>query len=141
MTGVDFSEIQLIQSFVDVADKDEDDIEKRPIEIGSPHEVTRDELEQYEYEEEEKDDEEDVKQLMAEALQGLQPRAEWYKRLGLGGMSREIDFVMKNLFLPKFNPELYERLTRLNVINGGMLLYGPPGSGKTFLCEKTAAVW
>ena len=66
--GVDFSEIQEIQTFVDVADKDEDDIKKRPIEIGSPHEVTRDELEQYEYEEEEKDDEEAEKQLMAEAL-------------------------------------------------------------------------
>ena len=78
---------------------------------------------------------------LAQLTKGQRPQASWYKQFGLGGMTREVEFMMKNLFLPKFNPVLQQRLASMGVINGGMLLYGPPGSGKTFLCNKTAEVW
>ena len=54
-------------------------------------------------------------------------------------MSSEIDFVIKNLLNAKLRPN--NRLGRFLQVNGGMLLHGPPGSGKSYLARAVGKVW
>ena len=52
-------------------------------------------------------------------------------------MRHEINFVIENLFMPKFNAKLAAHGTT----NAGMLFYGPPGTGKTRLAHAIESVW
>jgi len=57
---------------------------------------------------------------------------------GVAGM-RELKAVLeRDVILPLLEPELY-RQYRLTLPNG-ILLYGPPGCGKTFIARKLAAI-
>ncbi|KAL8995354.1 MAG: hypothetical protein Q9169_004896 [Polycauliona sp. 2 TL-2023] len=55
----------------------------------------------------------------------------------LGGMDHVIDNFKENLVLPLLRPKLY--MDRGLKIPRGVLLHGPPGCGKTALCEALAA--
>ncbi len=55
----------------------------------------------------------------------------------LGGMDQVIDNFKENLVLPLLRPKLY--MDRGLKIPRGVLLHGPPGCGKTALCEALAA--
>ncbi|KAL8700791.1 MAG: hypothetical protein Q9224_000805 [Gallowayella concinna] len=55
----------------------------------------------------------------------------------LGGMDHVIENFKENLVLPLLRPKLY--VDRGLKIPRGILLHGPPGCGKTALCEALAA--
>jgi SpoVK/Ycf46/Vps4 family AAA+-type ATPase len=55
---------------------------------------------------------------------------------GVGGMSEIKIALERDVILPLREPELYERY-KVSLPNG-ILLYGPPGCGKTFIARKLA---
>lgn len=57
---------------------------------------------------------------------------------GVAGMRDLKAMLERDVILPLQEPEIYARY-RLNLPNG-ILLYGPPGCGKTFIARKLAAV-
>jgi AAA+ superfamily predicted ATPase len=54
----------------------------------------------------------------------------------VGGMEHVKDAIRNKIVFPLQNPELYEAYGKS--IGGGILLYGPPGCGKTHLARATA---
>ncbi|MFF4650522.1 AAA family ATPase [Streptomyces sp. NPDC001380] len=54
----------------------------------------------------------------------------------VGGMAEVKKLVHRMVVLPRSRPELFERYGRR--AGGGVLLYGPPGCGKTLLARATA---
>jgi SpoVK/Ycf46/Vps4 family AAA+-type ATPase len=55
---------------------------------------------------------------------------------GIGGMEEVKKLVHRMIILPRSRPELFARYGRRS--GGGVLLYGPPGCGKTLLARGTA---
>lgn len=54
----------------------------------------------------------------------------------IGGMEDVIERIRMNIIYPFKNPEVFQRFKRKP--GGGILLYGPPGCGKTHIARATA---
>jgi SpoVK/Ycf46/Vps4 family AAA+-type ATPase len=65
-----------------------------------------------------------------------QPARETVTFAGVGGMDDVKKLIHRAIVLPLSRPELYAKYGRR--AGGGMLLYGPPGCGKTLLARATA---
>jgi AAA+ superfamily predicted ATPase len=72
----------------------------------------------------------------AEVLRLLHPQDEAVTFGQVGGLERVKEEIRKRIILPFTKPSLFERFRRR--VGGGILLYGPPGCGKTLLARATA---
>jgi transitional endoplasmic reticulum ATPase len=66
----------------------------------------------------------------------LHPESTRIKFEDVGGLTEVKDQIRKRIILPFQKPALFERFKKR--VGGGILLYGPPGCGKTLLARATA---
>lgn len=66
----------------------------------------------------------------------LEPEAEPVSFADVGGLDHVKEQIRKKIILPFEKPALFEKFRKR--IGGGILLYGPPGCGKTLLARATA---
>lgn len=66
----------------------------------------------------------------------LEPRATKVTFADVGGLEQVKKQIRKKIITPFQKPSLFERFKKK--IGGGILLYGPPGCGKTLLARATA---
>ena len=72
----------------------------------------------------------------ADVARVLQPPAERIVFEDVGGLDEVKQQVRRRIITPFLRPSLFERFKRRS--GGGILLYGPPGCGKTLLARATA---
>jgi len=66
----------------------------------------------------------------------LVPETERVTFADVGGLDQVKDQIKKRIILPFSKPSLFQRFKKR--VGGGILLYGPPGCGKTLLARCTA---
>ncbi|KRA15447.1 MULTISPECIES: ATP-binding protein [unclassified Lysobacter] len=66
----------------------------------------------------------------------VQPSAERVSFADVGGLDQVKHQIRRRIITPFLKPSLFERFKRRS--GGGILLYGPPGCGKTLLARATA---
>jgi transitional endoplasmic reticulum ATPase len=66
----------------------------------------------------------------------LRPVRSDVKFAQVGGLTALKDEIRKKIVLPMQRPDLYKAYGKK--VGGGILMYGPPGCGKTFLAKATA---
>lgn len=66
----------------------------------------------------------------------LQPVRSDVKFVHVGGLAELKNEIRKKIVLPLQRPDLYKAYGKK--VGGGILMYGPPGCGKTFLAKATA---
>jgi transitional endoplasmic reticulum ATPase len=71
-----------------------------------------------------------------EAKRLLAPPAEKVTFAGVGGLDDVKEQIRRRIVLPFQKPSLFQRFRKR--VGGGILLYGPPGCGKTLLARATA---
>jgi transitional endoplasmic reticulum ATPase len=76
---------------------------------------------------------EEMAQAVKDATASAIPRVTF---ADIGGMTDVIDRIRMNIILPFKNPDLFKKFNRKP--GGGILLYGPPGCGKTHIARATA---
>ena len=74
--------------------------------------------------------------LPPSAASGPEPERPALTFADVGGMERVKEEVRMKIILPLRQPELFQAYGKK--IGGGILMYGPPGCGKTFLARATA---
>lgn len=72
----------------------------------------------------------------SELLRVLQPNQEKVTFSDVGGLSEIKKQIERKIILPFKKPSIFQRFKRR--AGGGILLYGPPGCGKTLLARATA---
>lgn len=72
----------------------------------------------------------------SEALRLLQPAGEKVTFANVGGLAAVKKTIHRKIILPFQKPGLFQRFRKQ--AGGGILLYGPPGCGKTLLARATA---
>jgi transitional endoplasmic reticulum ATPase len=71
-----------------------------------------------------------------EASRWLVPEKERATFEDIGGLTEVKEQIRKRIILPFSKPSLFQRFKKR--VGGGILLYGPPGCGKTLLARATA---
>jgi transitional endoplasmic reticulum ATPase len=71
-----------------------------------------------------------------EASRWLVPETERVTFEDIGGLTGVKEQIRKRIILPFSKPSLFQRFKKR--VGGGILLYGPPGCGKTLLARATA---
>jgi transitional endoplasmic reticulum ATPase len=72
----------------------------------------------------------------ADVLRILQPEADRTTFADVGGLDEVKQQIRRRIITPFLKPSLFERFKRR--AGGGILMYGPPGCGKTLLARGTA---
>lgn len=70
------------------------------------------------------------------AAPAIEPPAKKVRFSDVGGLDALKETIRRKVILPRLKPSLFERFRKK--AGGGVLLYGPPGCGKTLIARATA---